>query len=243
MGLPTTQQQITDNSKAVTKRGTIRLAHLTVSKEFQVRATLDKGTVHRYANAIRAGQQLPAVLVALVDGMHILLDGFHRVAARELLGETLIEAEVVETTRQDARWRAAKANMSHGLPLKTREIRTVFKVYVSTRQHLKAKQVLKSYREIAAELGCSHNTIRNWMAVDFPEVFKRYAGNEGYGDGGLADDRPKGQVRDGLLKLQEFTDYLRNITCADAKQQLIDALRAHAAELLGKAWEDEQADF
>lgn len=63
---------------------------------------------------------------------------------------------------------AASANLTHGPPLKSSEVRAAFRVYIQTKQHRKGKGRLKSFREMAQELGRSHNTIRNWMTEDFP---------------------------------------------------------------------------
>lgn len=67
---------------------------------------------------------------------------------------------------------AAQANCKHGLPLKPKEMRNVFKVYVGSRQHREANGWINSYRRMESDLGnrVSYNTLRNWMKKDFPKI-------------------------------------------------------------------------
>lgn len=238
----TNQEQTPQPSKRVR----ISLLQLTVSEDFQIRSKLDARTINRYANAIKSGRELPPVRVALVDGVPILVDGFHRVAAQELLGATTVEAELVEATYQQAQWMAASANLEHGLPLKPKEIREVFRVFIRTGQHRKGKGKLKSYREIGRELGCAYTTIRNWMMSDFPRIFRQYAGSdEFFGQGGLQDAQaaPAGDIRKGLEVIEEFRRVYRAASSPEAKEALREAFRATAQELLGSGWEECQEDF
>jgi hypothetical protein len=156
----------------------LRIEHLVRDKKYQMRTKLDERTVKRYAAAMKAGQEFPAVTVVDVGGLKLLVDGWHRVAALEALGETEVRAEVVEGTRRDARWLAAEANLKHGLPLKTIEIRSVFRAFINSRQHVKPNGRPLSYRDIGKQLGINHNTVRNWMKRDFPLIAARMGGFE-----------------------------------------------------------------
>lgn len=228
------------------KRVRINLLQLTVSEDFQIRRKLDPRTIQRYANAIKSGREMPPVRVAVVDGVPILVDGFHRVAAHELLGAAAVEAELIEATHQQAQWMAASANLEHGLPLKPREIREVFRVFIRTGQHRKGRGKLKSYREIGKELGCAYTTIRNWMMSDFPGLSKRYAGaDDFFGQGGLQETplQPAGDIRKGLAMIEEFRRVYRAASSPEAKTALSEAFRSTAKELLGNGWEEYQEDF
>jgi hypothetical protein len=227
------------------QRGRVSLAHLTISEDIQVRQRLEPITVTRYANAIRSGQELPPVSVARVDGVLILVDGFHRVAAHQSLGASEVDAELVEATLDEARWMAASANLLHGLPLRNSELRLVFQVFVSTRQHRKGKGKLKSYREIGLELGRPHSTIRNWMAKDFPRIFAQYKGKDEFmGEGGLQESAlPKGNVRKGLELIQGFQQVFQATTCPQSKVALTDALQRLALDLFGDGWQEAPSDF
>ncbi|HEV2173067.1 MAG TPA: hypothetical protein VGR71_05845 [Nitrospira sp.] len=95
------------------------------------------------------------------------------------LGEWEVDA-IIEpvASEQEVRWLAAKANLTHGWPLKAKEYREVFRVYIRARNHRRKDKSFKSYREIAAEIGGArgHTTIRNWMRKDFPSVFRAMQG-------------------------------------------------------------------
>ncbi|MYL24080.1 hypothetical protein GLV89_09850 [Halomonas alkaliantarctica] len=228
------------------KRGTLRLTQLTLSDEFQVRRRLDPPTISRYENALKSGASLPPVTVAKVDGVFILVDGYHRVAARERLGEMVLEAKVIETTREGALGMAATANLSHGLPLKNSEIREVFRMYIRARKHIVGRGKLKSYREIGQEIGKPKSTIHNWMRKDFPRIAQRYGGNEEFsGDGGLQemDTWSSPALKTGLEKIREFREAYRSITCPEAKQELAKAFTETARDLLGDGWKEVTEDF
>jgi hypothetical protein len=228
------------------QRGTISLTQLMMSDEFQVRRKLDQATIARYENVLRSGATLPPVKVAKVDGIFILVDGFHRVAARERLEEATVEAEVIETTRTEAYWLAASANLQHGLPLKPAEIHEVFKAYIKARKHLKGRGQPKTYREIGAEIGKPHTTIRNWMKKDYPEIFKRYSGDENFaGDGGLPEMEAAASpaVEAGMAKIAEFREIYRATVSAEARRELAEAFTETARELLGDGWQEYQGDF
>jgi hypothetical protein len=149
---------------------------------FQVRKQLDMGTVQRYAQALEAGADFPAVKVGRIKapdvqprgrpserlkdvqpGALVLLDGFHRVEAHRIAGQLHILADVIEVTAKDAQWEAARANLMHGLPLKPKEIVEAFKAYVRAGQYRDAKGNLKSLRTIGKEFGRPHTTIRRWL--------------------------------------------------------------------------------
>lgn len=165
----------------------VPVADLLRDKRFQIRAKLDRGMVNRYANVLAAGNEMPPVRVAIVAGVPCLVDGWHRVAAHEAAGRGTVVAVLVAASEDEARWWAAKANLTHGLPLKSNERRAVFRAYVGAKRHLKPKprregpHPLKSYREIAADLGgiVRHTTVRFWMREDFRDLFLRMGGGEG----------------------------------------------------------------
>ncbi len=163
----------------------------------QVRAKTDPGTVKRYAQAMRVGAEFPPVEAVELDGVLVLVDGFHRIAAMESIGLTEVSANITPVASlEEARWLAARANLLHGLPLKAGERRGVFRAYMHARQHRRGGQkgALKSYREIAGDIGgASYNTVRNWMLADFPRVFRAMGGQDGAGPGELTEADTPGQ--------------------------------------------------
>lgn len=150
----------------------IPIIALAREQAFQVRKKLDEGTVKRYVGVYRSGKSMPPVKVAKVNGVPVLVDGWHRVAALERMGTAEVEAEVSTMTRQEAEWAAAFANMEHGKPLRASEVKTVYMKYMKTKQYKNSDGSIKSYREIGAVLGMAHTTIRNWEFKYFPAVAK-----------------------------------------------------------------------
>lgn len=156
----------------------LRIGSIVCDERLQFRP-LERGTVKKYASAYRLEQPLPPVSVANLEGVFILTDGWHRVAALESLGEIEVDAVVQPAASvEEVRWLAARANLTHGLPLKSKEYREVFRAYIRARNHRRNDKSFKSYREIAAEIGGArgYTTIRNWMQKDFPSVFRAMRG-------------------------------------------------------------------
>lgn len=93
---------------------TLPVANLIVDLSINVRLALDPATVAAYGECYDA---LPPVEVyELPDGRLVLVDGFHRDAARAQLGRKECQAEVVSGTWAEARERAIVANLHHGKP-------------------------------------------------------------------------------------------------------------------------------
>lgn len=208
---------------------TLRLHTLLRHPGLQVRASMDENTVNRYATAIKNEASFPPIKVALVEGVSMVVDGWHRIAALEKLNRAEVEAEVVEgVSMAEAAWMAASANLSHGLPLKGRELRKVFRAYVKARRYRAEGGGLKSYRDIARDLGglVSYTTVRNWMARDFPKVFQRMGGGEPTSGG---DGVPKVSAEEQFAAeaheaLRRVTLASRGITSADSRGALVQHL-------------------
>ncbi len=228
----------TSPSSSSSLPSTVVIAQLCRSPDFQVRKKLCPQTVQRYAAAIKAGQELPPLQVAVVDGVPCLVDGYHRAAALEQLGCPTAEATITETTREEAQWRAAKANLTHGLPLKNSEIRNVFRVYIRSGRHKKGSGRLKSYREISLELGRPHTTLRLWMEKDFPKLFFQYSGPSYAADGGYQPLalRPPQQAQVAIDHLENARQALQGISCPNAREAARDHLQRFAEDVLGSNW-------
>jgi ParB-like nuclease domain len=149
---------------------TVQIADIVLRKDWQVRAGLNDRVIRDYVTATIHGR-MPPIRLARVNGALMLVDGWHRLAAAKKLERSTIMAIVEDMTEQDARWAAADANTTHGLPLRHAEKRKVFRGYVQTEHH-KEKRRFKSYREIARELHgiVGKSTLQRWMEADFPEV-------------------------------------------------------------------------
>lgn len=163
------------------------LADLLTVPAYQVRASTDDATVRRYAAALRAGAELPPVKAGRINGALVLLDGFHRVGAHRLVGNGFVEAEIIPTTEREARWLAAEANMTHGLPLKRAERHEAFKAFVRADRHRNHRGHLLSLREAAKAFGLvGHTTFLSWMRKFFPRIAAQYDGPERLGQGARA---------------------------------------------------------
>lgn len=219
-----------------TEHQAITLRCLLERPEMQIRGGTDPQVVDRYSRAMAAGVQFPPIKVARLGDALELVDGFHRTAAMRSLGIKECVAEVIAVASlKEARWEAAKANSCHGLPLKPKQFREVFRAYVAAGQHRQGTG-FKSYRVIAAELGGlrSYTTIRNWMRSDFPAVFARMRDDEEEcgATGGL---RPPRQTRDPESEVADLAlkglDAVAVATEAVTRPILLDRIRARHAEV------------
>uniref|UniRef100_A4Y095 Uncharacterized protein n=1 Tax=Ectopseudomonas mendocina (strain ymp) TaxID=399739 RepID=A4Y095_ECTM1 len=213
---------------------TVTIARLCRSKEFQVRAKLCPLTCHRYAAAIKAGQTLPPLQVALVDGVPCLVDGYHRAAALEFLGIEGADAIVTEATRDEAMWMAAQANLTHGLPLKPREVREVFRVYIRTGRYKKGSGEWASYREMGLELGRPHSTIRSWMEKDFKKLYHAYGdrNRNGKGDDSVRPPPPPADAKAAIDHIHAIRRTFQETSCPDAREAIRLYLKALCDDLL-----------
>ena len=119
----------------------------------QPRAAIDAETVHEYAERMKAGDHFPPVQ-AYFDGTdHWLSDGFHRVKAAAEAGQTTIQAEVWDGTRDDAFWMSLAANKDHGLRRGNDDKVRAVTLALKTKPNL-------SDRQIADHVGVSHEMVR-----------------------------------------------------------------------------------
>lgn len=219
---------------------------------WQVRTKLDESAITRYAKMTQAGSVPPPIKVARIRGKLYLVDGWHRMEAGALqthrgLGQGYeVEALVAEMTREEAMWEAAKANMGHGVPLKGKDLHSVFKAFIKAKRHLKPDGTLMSYREIAPLIGRPHTTIRYWMLKYFPATAAKMAGNEignpEAGEPPLVDivQEHKSAALEGLLGVTQRLDMLTPEARWEVLQHL-DEARQEAIRLGVK--EPEPADF
>jgi len=123
--------------------------------ETQPRAAIDPETVREYAERMKAGDHFPPVQVHFDGTDHWLSDGFHRVRAAVAAGQTTIQAEVWEGTRDDAFWMSLGANKAHGLPRSHADKERAVKAALAARPQL-------SDRAIADHLGVSPSTVAKY---------------------------------------------------------------------------------
>lgn len=87
-------------------------------------------TYYKYAQAMKVGDIFPAIMVGEYNSKLYVVDGWHRIRAKQLLKEKHIQAFVKKyKNAQDIFLDAIKYNISHGQPLSTQEkVRLVHKL-------------------------------------------------------------------------------------------------------------------
>ncbi|WP_156480920.1 hypothetical protein [Variovorax sp. PAMC 28711] len=91
------------------------LTRISIDGGTQTRAALNEAVVTEYADALRDGVKLPAVVVFFDGSAHWLADGFHRYFAHKAARKASINAEVREGSKRDAVLFSVGANSTHGL--------------------------------------------------------------------------------------------------------------------------------
>lgn len=151
------------------RRATIPIEHLRRHHEgceTQLRVETDGATVQRYAERMSEGETFPPVCAVEVgDGSYYLVDGWHRVAAIEMLRErdrrrkATVAAEVHQVPAGakplDHALRLALAqNTKHGLPLSTRD-----QLRRAAKALLLPEFARASLRKVASAIGVSKSTV------------------------------------------------------------------------------------
>lgn len=102
----------------VGKSASIAISKIVRCAETQMRTRINDDVIERYAAERKAGAKFPDVVVFGPDenGVYVLADGFHTVAAYEKVGETKIGCTVYAGGLRDAILHSVGANAAHGLP-------------------------------------------------------------------------------------------------------------------------------
>lgn len=154
----------------------VRVAREDIVKnpEWQLREKLNASRVKHYRSVYKSGASMPPITLAEIKGTLYLIDGWHRCEAQIELGWLNFDAIITPMSKTEARWKAASANLTHGESYKKSERKKAFNVFISTKQNKAEEGRLMSYREMALAFGGdpTHVTIRNWVKVDHPSLFK-----------------------------------------------------------------------
>jgi len=150
------------------------------SEKFQIRLALSEEAVRRYLKMYELGTQppLPPIDVGDVNGVLVLVDGFHRVRALELLGRHTVSATIRPiVSLEEAQYQGAAVNDRKGVPLNFKERQRLFKAwiraghhYLPGRPHDRRWLNMKSYREIAAEFAVAHTTAARMVEKASPAL-------------------------------------------------------------------------
>lgn len=123
----------------------------------QGRVRMNRAVVKEYADCMRADLIFPAVRVWFDGATYWLSDGFQRVFAAELVGQSRITAEVFLGTLDDAKWDSYGANSAHGCRRTRVDVNAIVERAVA---HTKGVHLSKT--QIARHLGVAEATIRRW---------------------------------------------------------------------------------
>lgn len=216
----------------------LKIEALVREPRYQIRKKLDKGQVASLVSAYRQGALVPPVLVAQVGEALILVDGYHRVEALLCLDMEHVGAVIIQAEEKEARWLSAKANLTHGVRLKYREIFGAFQAYIKARKFIDENGELKSYRTIAVEMGGvrGYTTIREWMKKYHPAIFRRMGGAEEWkGIGGLVRTEDPQRVFTGqaLERLTQARAAFQGITEQDRRSEVISRMEELLQEMRG----------
>jgi hypothetical protein len=217
----------------------VLIDRLVLDPEFQVRTKLDDQAIRRYAAMYEAGRNLDPIKVADVSGVLIVTDGWHRIEALKRIGRPHVMAVVTEMSREEARWQAATANTTHGVPVKRSELVNVFKLYVRSGKHIKGRGRgghvrYRSYREMQAELPfpVSHGTIRNWMFKHFPKIARAIGDNDvPLASGGLREAAGEPHSAGAQKLAGELLDHFQSLSSHDARKEVVFTVRKLLARL------------
>lgn len=231
----------------------VQIADIVLRPEWQVRKEMNYGVVGSYVTATIHGK-MPPIRLARVNGALMLVDGWHRLTAANRLDREHIWAVVEDMTEDQARWAAADANTTHGLPLKRAEKLEVFKRYVQTKQHLepvltgrnkdRVRRRLKSYRDITRELHgiVGKSTVQRWMERNFPKIAEQMASGR--------EATTKDTVRKHTHYFETATAHLDQIVAVapalqeEERQQLVDKLNEAISKVITAApWTEPEEEI
>jgi Predicted transcriptional regulators len=226
----------------------VPVTDLVLNDAYQVRDGLDKSAVRRYADAMKSGQEFPPITVSLVNGVPVVVDGWHRTTAAKQIGRATLPAHLIEADEKELAWLGVEANRAHGVPLKRSEARSIFKAYVRAGRHKKSKNRVKSSREIAEDLHGmkSHATILEWMRQDFPSVYRQMSRGEDEPrfEGGLHEVKPEERFYEAAeTALATLMANIRGVKDPAKRGQIIADLEKALQEIKqDKPWEPVPVD-
>ena len=100
----------------------LKIEELVFEEEFYPRMQVDWMTVHRYAEAMKIGNEFPPITVCHWKGKWFVIDGWHRAQAYKRIGIEMVQAEVLNLkTKKDIYLEAVKRNAYHGRPFSMQE--------------------------------------------------------------------------------------------------------------------------
>lgn len=143
-----------NETRSVPRLENLEIATIVRDPRLQSRVQMNGATVEEYREDKRNGAVLPPVTIIIVDGKSYLVEGWHRIEAAILEGETHILANVQDGTWKDAVLVSAKANSTHGLRRSNAD-----KIRAAEMVFTLPECVLMSDRDISRLIGVSQPTV------------------------------------------------------------------------------------
>jgi Mg2+ and Co2+ transporter CorA len=132
---------------------------------------MDTQVIKDYEGLISEGAEMPPIKVVSIQNQLYVVDGFHRVHAYRNQGRDRIEAEVIESTAQDALILAISANQAHGL---RRSIQDRNKAVEMALEDIELAR--QSDRQLAKLCGVSQPLVSSVRArMDKPKSLSKFA--------------------------------------------------------------------
>jgi hypothetical protein len=148
----------------------LSLEDIKEDSRFQPRASTSERHVRHLIDLLRTETPLEPIKVAIIDGEHYVVDGFHRLEAYRRTSHSGTWCAVSELTAERAAGAALDANATHkGMPLRRADKRNMFRLFMRAERHRKGRGYLR-YSAIGKALGIEHRTIERWMWQDFRTV-------------------------------------------------------------------------
>lgn len=162
----------------------VPLEKIVLRPDINIRSSLNQAKVKEYAECLSL---LPPIMIYVINGEFVLVDGLHRYHARKNSGQDWIMADVKGGTLKQAQEAAIVSNIKHGIP------------YTATEKVEAIKRMLILFPErsnnwLAIDTAVSDHTIKKIRATlissgAIPDI-KSFEGRDGKEYQG-ADDRPK----------------------------------------------------
>lgn len=108
----------------------LKISELVFDKELYPRMDIGWQTAYKYSQEMKAGSVFPPIIVGLFQGKLYVVDGWHRIRAKELLKEDHIQGTVKDYENyNDMFLDAIKLNISHGQPFSPQDkVRVIYKL-------------------------------------------------------------------------------------------------------------------
>ena len=147
----------------------VKVSELVFDSELYPRNKVSWLTAYSYSQAMRAGEVFPPIRVGLFQGKKYVVDGWHRVEAKRLLGEEYVEAVVKRYNDFKSMFvDAVKYNISHGRALSVQEkARIIHKLEEFQFTPAEISQIVKKQCYCRANcLVCLIRSSLNWLNLE-----------------------------------------------------------------------------